>query len=259
MRALAGRGSTGEALPTVFRSLEAAGFHFRRGQVTLIAGPPGGGKSALSLALTIALGVGTIYASADSDEFTQGTRAAAMLSGHLLDDVVAAFESGHGAFYEEELAKLDAVRFEFMPDPSIDDMDELVWAFALVYGEYPALIVVDNLTDLYAGEAGEGGGHTGEDKALKYLKSLARATGACVIVLHHLIGSKENGDQPAGLGDLKGKVGKIPESVLTLFRTGRPDDELMGVSIVKNRGGKAAPDGSMQVLLRWRPSRMLVQ
>ena len=260
MRALSNRGSTGEPLPSVFPALDGAGFKFRRGQMTLIAGPPGGGKSALTLALVIALRnvVGTLYVSADSDEFTQGTRAAAMLTGHRVETVEAAFESGHAALYEERLAELDRVVFEFMPDPSDEDLEELVYAYALIYGEWPGIVVMDNLSDLYAGEGSEGE-YSGADKGLKYLKSVGRNTGACILVLHHLVGSKENGTDVAGIADLKGKVGKIPETVLTLHRSGRPEDNLLGVSIVKNRGGKAVPDGSHRVFLRFIPERMLVK
>lgn len=263
-RAMANRGSAGEALPPVFSALEAKGFRFRRGQITLIAAAPGGGKSAMSLALAVALNVGTIYASADSDEFTQGTRVIAMKSGDLLETIQLALEpaapAGPAAYYEEFLANLGNVRFEFTPDPSTDDIEELAWAFAMLFGEWPSLIVVDNLSDLWSGEGGDDSGeYSGYDRGLKFLKSLARTTGACVIVLHHLIGSKESGDAPAGLADLKGKVGKIPESVLTLWRPGSAEDHLLGVAIVKNRGGKASADGSYACHLRFIPERMTVR
>ncbi len=260
-RALANRGSAGEPLPAVFAALSASGFEFRRGQMTLIAGPPGGGKSAMALALAVALSkgldLGTLYISADSDEYTQGVRAASMVTADSQDAVKAAFESGNEAYYEERLEEIASIQFEFEPDPTVDDVDELLHAYALLYGDWPALVVVDNLSDLYAGEDG-GVGEGTLDKALRYLKTLTRTTRACTVVLHHLIGAKENGLEVAGMGDLRGKVGKIPESVLTLYKAGRPEDKLLGVAIVKNRGGQADSAGRRQVFLHFIPERMYV-
>jgi hypothetical protein len=103
------------------------------------------------------------------------------------------------------------------------------------YGERRTrLVVVDNL------------GNAVEDPDNKYselenicreMQAFARNTGAHFMGLHHVMGAKENGDQPIGLGDLLGKIGKIPEVVMGLNRI--PGEPALNLTVPKNRGGKA--------------------
>jgi hypothetical protein len=68
------------------------------------------------------------------------------------------------------------------------------------------------------------------------LQRIARSTNAHILGLHHVVGSKENGDSPVSLGDVMGKISKIPEQVLGLSRNG---ENSVILSVPKNRGGKA--------------------
>ncbi len=51
----------GTPLPTVWKTLETAGIRQYRGDVSMVAGPPGSGKSVLALQTAIESGVPTLY------------------------------------------------------------------------------------------------------------------------------------------------------------------------------------------------------
>jgi replicative DNA helicase len=77
----------GEPLPTIYRTFDAAGVLLRRGEVTMVAAPPGAGKSSLGVDIAFKAKVPTLYFSADSTELTMASRLAATITGRYLFDV----------------------------------------------------------------------------------------------------------------------------------------------------------------------------
>jgi len=71
----------GAALHLPFRSWADKHISIRRGEVSMIAGPPGAGKSTVALALALKTQVPTLYASADSHESTMAIRSVSMITG----------------------------------------------------------------------------------------------------------------------------------------------------------------------------------
>lgn len=247
-------GAQGEPIPTVFRSLAAKGFHFRRGQLVLIAAGPGVGKSVLSQTLSMKATCPGLYFSADSDAFTMYKRGASIVTGHRSKDVEQDYERGNGEFYDNRLNLLKHIRFDFTSQPGVEDLEDSVNAFALAYGEYPHLIVVDNLINVDPEELGEGQ-RSSIAAVMAYLKTLAQHTNACVVMLHHLTGDYDDGNKPAPMSALIDKVSKLPEQILTLHRAGliAGTASQMGVSIVKNRDGESDASGQLIVYLDYGP------
>lgn len=253
-RAKKSMGAQGEPTPTVFKSLAAHDFHFRRGQLTLVAAGPGVGKSVFSQTLAMKANCPALYFSADSDAFTMYKRGASIVTGHRTKDVEQDYERGNGHFYDSRLNALEHVRFDFTSQPGIEDLEECLEAFALTYGEYPHMIVVDNLVNVDTEELGEG--HRSTIAAvIAYLKTVAKATNASVVMLHHLVGSYDDGNEPAPMSALIDKVSKFPEQILTLHRAGimAGVPTQMGVCIVKNRDGQSDPSGGLIVYLDYSP------
>jgi replicative DNA helicase len=252
-RAKKAMGSAGEPIPTVFKSLASRDFHFRRGQLTLIAAGPGVGKSVLSQTLAMKVSCPALYFSADSDAFTMYKRGASIVTGHRTKDIERDYENGNGEFYDARLNRLKHVRFDFTSQPGIDDLEDCVNAFALTYGEYPHLIVVDNLVNIDGEDLGEG--KAGTQSIIQYLKSMAQQTNACVVMLHHLVGAYDDGNEPAPLSALIEKVSKFPEQVITLHRAGiiAGTPSQLGVCIVKNRDGQSDASGGLIVYLEYAP------
>nr|WP_050795708.1 AAA family ATPase [Parafrankia sp. EUN1f] len=229
-------------MPAVFPALTASGLTLRLGQMVLVASAPNVGKSPFALNLVFASRLRTLYFSADTDAYTQYCRLVALHSGLALEDIA---REPHG--YRQYLGA-DAIQWHYDANPSTEDIDDELLAYAQIWGAWPEIIVVDNLSNIYTGEAER---WSALEKGLDYLHDLARKTGALIIVLHHVTGEFETGTDPVPLSGLRGKVSKVPEQVLTLWRAG---DELfpkMGVAIVKNRGGKADPSGRYQAFLSW--------
>lgn len=234
----------------MFKQLADLGAHIRRGQVTLIGGAPGGGKSAL--ATTIALYADkspTVYFSADSDKMTFGTRImASALNLHLSDAEELLLKKDEEAL--EALEELtDHIWVNFDPSPTPRDIDEEIDCFAYIYGDYPHLVVVDNLMDvsLYGGDE-----RAGHDAVVDFCRQLARRTGAAVIILCHVTGPFTDGTEVIPRSGLMNKIDKRPRLILTLHRY---DINGLGVSVVKNSNGPAEADGSLMTVIQWMPEK----
>lgn len=253
-RARKSASAAGTPLPTVFDSWARNGVHIRQSQLHLIAAAPGVGKSLVSLSIALKAGVPAYYFSADSDEFTTYVRAAAMAKGWRTQDIENAIRQGHTLDVDALLDdKAKKVRFNFNPSPDLDDLDQELQAFAAAYGEYPSLVVVDNLRNLYDPDGGD------HNDLCEFLKVRARETKAAFIALHHVTGEYDDGIRPVPLSGLIGKISKIPELIITLDRN--PAFEQNGVQFmqsrpVKNRGGRADPSGQWSIPLAAEMDRM---
>ncbi|MGO2778185.1 AAA family ATPase [Glutamicibacter arilaitensis] len=239
-----------------FNSLVAAECFIRRGQLTLIAGGPGTGKSAVTQAL---LQRGddhgklnsVMYFSADSDPFTMYKRAASIATGWEQTEVERMVNEGNHAGLDAEVSTNTAhMRFDYRSAPDEADVLNSLYAYAQVYGAFPEVIVMDNLRNLFID--GVEGEFQALDQATVFLHDLAKDINAAVIGLHHVVGDSENGDKPIPLSGIRGKVTKIPEVCLTLHRKG----DVLHVSPVKNRNGKADASGTLSYTLRTDMARM---
>lgn len=259
--AMKNAGGEGVSLPPVFPQLEKLGAKFRRSQLVLIAGSPGGGKSAIStfLACNMAYGeygedsVPILYFSADTDKHTLGARMAASISKYTVDQCEELLAEGNQHLWDMLESNTNHIWFSWDRGPSLDDLDQEVQAYATVTGIWPHVIIVDNLKNIWVDEVGEGGEHIRYDRVLDFLHELAGQTGACIIVLHHVTGYYENGDQPIPLSGILGKVTKPFRLILTLHRA---FDGVLGISVVKNSFGLMQPDGRLVAHIPYDLSRM---
>ncbi|AHG23853.1 DnaB-like replicative helicase [Mycobacterium phage EagleEye] len=220
------------------------GVVYRRGQLVLVCAGPGTGKSAYVLAYAIKSKVPTLYFSADSDAFTQLTRSVSIISGCSLEQSTRTVRNEDlGDDIAQKLDELP-IRFNFKAAPTLDVIENAMEAYSALYEDFPALVVVDNITNVQS-DSGDGDDpFSGLESLMDYLHEMARATGSCVIGLHHVTGKHNNGDSPIPLDGIKGQIGRVPEMVQTLHRVSDgfgPDT--LNVSTVKNRGGKSDATG----------------
>lgn len=199
-----------------------------RGQLAMIAGPPGGGKTALALIMALRMGVPTLYVAADSDELVMAARVGAALSGHRYEEVRRAVEHG---VYDEVYGRLvneTKIRFLFDPsEPSLQDIVHALTCWLELWGSYPELIVIDNLINIRSDDANE---WAGLRKTAKDLHFLARKTKAAVVVLHHTT----EGEMPTR-SSIQGKITQLPSLIMTVYE----DEGSMLVWVVKQRSGLA--------------------
>ena len=248
------RGVAGNPIPTVFKNLEAIGVQLLRGQEILMASGPGVGKSAIALTLGTGSRASCLYFSADSDAFVQSSRAVAMLTGRTMGEATRIVKTGLSV---EDTATLSGypIRFRYNASPTLDDIETSMAAYEEVYGDYPELVIVDNLLDVMTSGTEENQ-FAGQQDILAFLNTLARETSACVVVLHHVTGGFNDADKPIPLSGVKGQLTQIPAVVLTIHRGG-PDS--IRVSNVKNRGGRADASGFTFAELRFNGDRMLIE
>lgn len=248
------RGEAGEPLPTVWKSLEGTETYFYRGQLVLVAAGPGTGKSGLVLTQALLSGVTCLYFSADSDAFVQLSRAVAIMSGCTLAEAARAVRDDDLSRYHGALVDTP-IRFRYDASPDLDMIETSLDAYYELYGEYPQLVVVDNVTNVRT-ESGteEEDPFSGLEGLMDYLHGMARETQACVIGLHHVTGGYNDATRPIPLSGVKGQITRVPEMVLTLHRI----DDSLRVSTVKNRSGKADPGGETFADLDFNGDRMRI-
>ncbi|MET0466973.1 MAG: AAA family ATPase [Chitinophagaceae bacterium] len=244
----------GLALPSVFPTLENMGAKFRRGQLSLIAGGPGTGKSALASYIAANAGYGeygetgvpTLYFSADTDKRTLGNRITASVTHMTVDEAEDNLLANHPGTMQLLDDNTSHIWFNWNNGPNVDDIQDEVEAFAHVNGQWPHLIIIDNLKNVWVEASGEGGEHIRYDRVLDFLHELAGLTNAHVMVLHHVAGIYDNGDQPIPLSGILGKVTKPFRLIITLYK---PNENQIALSIVKNSTGKMDQSGKLACYL----------
>ncbi len=245
-------GSTaGIPLPDILPGLTAMGVTPRRGQVTMIAAPPNGGKSLLALWYALQAKVPTLYISADTDQATTLARAAATMSGRTVADIEGQLNSEAAPLVEDMVLLADWLAFSYDPAPDMADIEQEVLAAIEVWGKLD-LIIVDNLMNIEA----DGGSWEGMRETMSQFHQLARLTEAGVWVLHHTTESEGDPTRPASRRMIQGKVAQLPEQILTV--AAQPQKGLISIACVKNRHGSHAADGSLNATFPVDFSRMTI-
>jgi KaiC/GvpD/RAD55 family RecA-like ATPase len=130
---------------------------FRHGEVSMIAGPPGAGKSTLALSLAVQAKVPTLYISADTHSHTMSLRMLAMLTGKPQGEVEPLMENDRD-WAAQMLKPADHVMWEFDSAPSLKDIEDSVLAARERLGDDVRLIILDNAVDGPNGIVGCRGG-----------------------------------------------------------------------------------------------------
>ena len=226
----------GKDLPPILPALAAATITIRHGQLHLLAGQPGGGKTLLSLWYAISSGETCLYVSADSDEGTMANRSAAILLSRPVDEIKKMRQDETSDEVDVALSDLSMrLRIDTDPHPTLDGIYEEVWAYQELFGCNPSLIVVDNLLNLQSTSENE---WTGLRDSMSALHGLARSTGSAVLALHHVSENESRPNHPAPRKALMGKISQLPESIFTVAM----DGDNYFVAAVKNRDGITDPN-----------------
>lgn len=201
-----------------------------------------------------------MYFSADSDAFTQLTRSISIMTNRTLEESSRAVLNNSLGDVSEELAKVP-IRFNYSASPTLDDIELSMKAYEEVYGDYPALAVVDNVTNVHTDGQDGDDPFSGLEGLMDYLATMARDTEACVVGLHHVTGPYNDAAKPIPLSGVKGQISRVPSMVLTLHRRedALGEDTTLCVSTVKNRGGKADPSGEDFAELMFIGDRMQIR
>ncbi|AWN05266.1 DnaB-like dsDNA helicase [Streptomyces phage Ibantik] len=240
------KGSAGEPIPNPSKALQKLDVDFRRGELSLVAAGPGTGKSLWALNLALYGSLPAMYWSADSNAATQLSRSTAILTGENVKDIKKALLEDKFSSYERVLGDKWWIRFSYEAMPTPADMEADLEIYYEVFGCHPHLCVVDNITNVDTGGAGDAESFTfGLEGMCEYLNDMARETEAHVQALHHVTGEWSDGLKPIPLSGVKGKIGRVPSLIMTIHR--EPDEvgmnRVLNLSPVKNREGFADASG----------------
>jgi len=235
--------------------LYAAGNRIHMGGVVMIAGPPGARKTMFTLWLVNELNLAALYFSCDSDAAVMCSRLAAMrmrISSATARDMLRDPTQKH---IITDVLKTSKINFSYHPAPGVLDIEDEINAWVEMWDEYPPIIVIDNLLDMSA-EGGDGAEHSRFKEILKELKTLARDTGSCVIVLHHMLesgeyGSSHHGSLPKPRSALSGKVSQTPAQIFSVNAEGNR----LHLAVVKDRNGPNDPTANKYLTLQSDPDQ----
>lgn len=231
-------------------SAAAQGVYLRRGQLALLVAAPGVGKSIIMTAYVVASGARTLYLSCDTDAYTTSIRLIAAATGVTLEEAEAARAAG-ADWAIDALRRIDNVHFAFPSSPTEQEVGERLLAYREAEGEFPELLVVDNLANI----AFDDEEYTGQKRIMREFQSVAMRTGTSILVLHHATGEYEDGLKPIPQSGASGKIAKFPSLMLGAWR--KTGDEI-GVGVPKNRFGPSDPAG-VGVAFTLRADRARVQ
>lgn len=219
-----------------YPALDASGLRLRRGQVSLTVAAPGTGKSMLWMNFAVRMKAPALYWSADTDQHDVFMRAAALLGGYTTESVDQFYSDGDvkaKAYFDEKLVEAQHIDWIFDSAIPAKRVAERLLAFVEVHGEYPQLVVLDNLSNAVEHQESE----LAEQKEfMTEVQRLARFTRAHFAVLAHAEGKYDDGMTPIPQSGVYNKLSKLPEVVLTLNRINEAGRDL-AVNVVKQRGG----------------------
>lgn len=239
-----GQIKSGATIPAVFNSLDAAGIRLRRSELSMIAGPPGAGKSTLALYLALRAGVRTLYFSADTSAHTMSLRTLAALTARPQGEIEGWMREDP-TWAKRTLSHASHIRWCFESAPTLEDIRDEINVYREVIGDEPELIVIDNAIDVTFQDGDE---WSSLRSLMRELKWWARDTEAAVLVLHHTSESVPSNPCPPRAA-IHGKVSQTPAMILTVA----PSDFGLGICPVKNRYGWADQYGKRATYLSYDP------
>jgi hypothetical protein len=225
------------------------------GSLIIIMASPGVGKSLLTLAWALRLAQRakpSEVISLDTPSKLQAARACAALWDVPVSEVL-----DHPKDWIPHLAGL---RYPLrVLDTSINprEVDELLEADTIYFGEAPHLVVVDDLSKILLNERG----YEAYDEAFAILHRIARKHKTCIVALNHLRRSggydaKHPGTTPVALADGRYTGEGEADYVLGLWR---PNPDVLRVGILKNRNGTAHPEGHVWIDLPMDAARVQIR
>jgi len=238
-------GNIGSPLPAPFLTLDASQIQFRHGATSMIAGTPGSFKSVLALNMLAEwakAGIGCLYFSADSEEFTVVKRLGGILTGDPIDLVEKKILQGSPGKYVQALRDIKGTEFAYT-QMDMNGIANYVKSYEAIYGAYPEAIFIDNLIDFVESPDDWGGMLI----MTRELDALARSTKSHICILHHArLRMKADGKlpdygRPPADYEIQGKITQIPRLVLTVTSK----NLTMKLACVKNTNGPQFRDGSV--------------
>ncbi|MDT0442349.1 AAA family ATPase [Streptomyces johnsoniae] len=244
-------GEPSAPLPAPFQTWAQQRIRFHRASLSLLFGVSGSFKTMIALNALVNMKLPTLAFSTDSDENTVAARLAALSTGEPYE-VTRSWRQRDPERLQRAVAPFDFIRWDFVPQLTMDHIWLSLFAYHEIEGRYPDQILVDILSDVWHSE---GEGEWGMQKAvLRQLKALARETGCHVLVVTHATADRAKSPCPRK-GDVQGKLDLLPEVIISC---GVDWQNNLQVTAVKNRHGKSDPQADSHFRMAIEPERAFV-
>lgn len=252
-RALILNSDSGRELPKVhgLEALYSRGCTPRHGEVIMIAGRSGTQKSGFALWWTCQMNLPTLYFSADMSAFTASTRVAAMQTGYTTSAIEKLMHID-GDERDKILHSMDHLNVQFaFGKITWRGLDAELEAYVELHNRYPEVIVIDNLMDVENASAD----YQAQMETMDELTTLARNTGATVLILHHASDksweAKSDPWAPPSRDQVKGGLSEKPE--LSLSVALNPKSHEYHIAVIKQRMGPSDPTARSYATIRCEP------
>ncbi len=218
----------------------------RTGELMILAGESGAGKSTVAVNWAVRTDVPVLYFAQENPHEVK-RRMTALALGQRTSDI----SNDNAEHYKARLTgKHDTLVVVRRPQTLEVLNDWLLAMHEWLMGE-PFIVFIDNVKDLdVRGDIDPGNNYY--DIVLPMLKQLAISRGCLIVGLHHAnrAGAEGLGVTPLTLGRLLYGGDRDARHVWGVYH---PDDRHMNVQILKNNDGRADPNGNLYVSMDWRP------
>lgn len=235
-------------LPAPFKPFHESGALFYRGALSVLAGPPGSGKTISALNFVNQIAVPTLYISNDSTHYTIINRVFSMLTGQDMS-VGSKIIEANPELASRRLAKWSHVRWDFSSAPDVEEIVHHGEAFRELYGEYPHLTVVDILMNVEH----EGVAEQNYWRLMPALKEVASEQKTAMLAVHHTSEAAKCDPCPPKSA-IMGKANQLPELIITQVM----QNDKMLYAVVKNRNGRSDESGRTFFSLPVNASQFLI-
>lgn len=242
-QALVQNSTSAPSMPYVegLRPLYDLGCSPRRGEVIMIAGRSGSGKSSFALWLAEMWKLDTLYFSADMSARQASSKLAALLTQQTVDEVEAGMLTDRRNHYLEALER-SRIKFSFRSPIRWETVIEELNTWVTLHNRFPEVIVIDNLMDVEGAESE----YSEQMFAMQAVSDLSRDTGATVLILHHASDKSWEADsrpfRPPSRKEVKGGLSEKPEMSLGVAVNNNTSD--FHIAPIKNRMGFQDPTGN---------------
>jgi len=221
---------------------------FRTGDIAVLAGAPGGGKSLTALNWAWRTPDSVLYLVQDSPRAVLRRLTALAVNQPVYD--IREEDMDYWAQQVQERGVRDELVVSHGAH-TVTDIRHKIIAMTEWLQEPPKLVVIDNLIDMKSDEAMHMDNNFYAD-ILTNLKQLAIDTDVGILILHHVSrGDAAEGTEPLSMTSLLFGGEREARHVWGVYRGG--DDRRVFIQILKQQDGQADARGNLKVDLSWMP------
>jgi len=246
-RALATAVGTGRQIQIPFTRWQKL-VDFRTGDIAVLAGAPGGGKSLTALNWAHRTTDSVLYLGQDSPRSVRRRLVALTVNQPVHD--IREEDNDH---WSQQILDYGGIGDVILNAGavSVQDIDDMIVAMTEWLMEPPKVVFVDNLIDMRSDEAMHMDNNFYAD-ILTNLKQLAIEKDVGVVLLHHVSrGDAAEGTEPLTMTSLLFGGEREARHVWGVYRGG--DDRRVFIQVLKQQDGQADASGNLKVDLSWMP------